>query len=200
MTNPNLTARRMLRLSALLEVLSAAGAAGAAGAAAAGTRSGLEAGAASTGKRLINNSPTASSLDPLAGFVNITVFHVNPSTFGVAPINMDTADLLGDMYFDMRSKTLPIECASGSRHNDCRNPEVAAKGLVITKIVLAVDPAFGPYSSCNVCVNGTDPYGKEKCTDGVYTCSCSDKPCGQAVGQANISGAWVNQGCPTNAP
>ena len=77
---------------------------------------------------------------------------------------------------------------------------MAAKGLVITKIVLTVDPAFGPYSSCNVCVNGTDPYGKEKCTDGVYTCSCSDKPCGQAVGQANISGAWVNQGCPTNAP
>ena len=56
MTNPNLTARRMLRLSALLEVLSAAGAAGAAGAAAAGTRSVLGAGATSPGKRLINNS------------------------------------------------------------------------------------------------------------------------------------------------
>ena len=28
---------------------------------------------------------------------NITVFHVNPSIYGVAPINMDTADTLGDM-------------------------------------------------------------------------------------------------------
>ena len=28
---------------------------------------------------------------------NITVFHVNPAIYGVAPINMDTADALGDM-------------------------------------------------------------------------------------------------------
>jgi hypothetical protein len=47
--------------------------------------------------------------------INISVFHVNPATYGVAPINMNTADLLGDMYFDMRSKALPIECANGTR-------------------------------------------------------------------------------------
>jgi hypothetical protein len=41
--------------------------------------------------------------------VNITVFHVNPEEYGVAPINMNTADALGDMYFDLRTKGLPIE-------------------------------------------------------------------------------------------
>ena len=181
------TDRRVLRLSAQLEVLSAAGAAGAA--AVGTTRSVLEAGAASPGsrltRRLINSwsNPTTTARaqdteptvdgrpDPLVGFVNITVFHVNPSTFGVAPINMDTADLLGDMYFEMRSKALPIECASSSRHPDCRNAEVAAEDLVITKIVLTVDPTFGAYGSCTICVNGTDPYGNETCTNGVYTAS-----------------------------
>ena len=44
---------------------------------------------------------------------NITVYHVNPVIYGVAPVNMNTADLLGDMYFDLRSKALPIEvCAT----------------------------------------------------------------------------------------
>ena len=28
---------------------------------------------------------------------NITVFHVNPAEYPVAPLNMNTADLLGDM-------------------------------------------------------------------------------------------------------
>jgi hypothetical protein len=40
---------------------------------------------------------------------NVTVYHVNPVVYGVAPVNMNTADLLGDMYFDLRTKALPIE-------------------------------------------------------------------------------------------
>jgi fumarate reductase subunit C len=40
---------------------------------------------------------------------NVTVYHVNPVVYGVAPVNMNTADLFGDMYFDLRTKALPIE-------------------------------------------------------------------------------------------
>ena len=50
----------------------------------------------------------------LAARVNMTVYHVNPSVYGPVPINEDTADLLGDMYFDLRSVGLPIECANPS--------------------------------------------------------------------------------------
>ena len=44
------------------------------------------------------------------GGANITVFHINEVSFGAAPLNMNTGDALGDMYFDLRSKALAIEC------------------------------------------------------------------------------------------
>ena len=34
---------------------------------------------------------------PIEFAKNITVYHVNPVQYGVAPVNMNTADLLGDM-------------------------------------------------------------------------------------------------------
>jgi hypothetical protein len=42
----------------------------------------------------------------LAGLTNtdLTVYHVNPLHEGVIPVNMDTADLRGDIFFDLRSK------------------------------------------------------------------------------------------------
>ena len=43
------------------------------------------------------------------------------------------------MYFDMRSKALPIECADDPTSMDCTNPEVTANDLVITKLILEVD-------------------------------------------------------------
>ena len=42
------------------------------------------------------------------------------------PIDMDTADLAGDAFFDLRSKVLPIECSAnrtGGWHGDCDNGE-----------------------------------------------------------------------------
>lgn len=77
---------------------------------------------------------------------NVTVFHVNPVEYGVAPINMDTADVLGDMYFDLRSKALPIECSSGNpaAARDCDNAEVAnGSSLVITKLIIEIDSRTG---------------------------------------------------------
>jgi hypothetical protein len=66
-----------------------------------------------------------------------------------------------DMYFDMRSKALPIECAQDPTSLDCTNPEVTANDLVITKLILEVDTdSYSTnYGRCNVCVNHTDHHG-----------------------------------------
>eukprot|EP00037_Helgoeca_nana_P017311 m.163931 g.163931 ORF g.163931 m.163931 type:complete len:310 (-) comp23933_c0_seq4:143-1072(-) len=134
--------------------------------------------------------------------VNITVFHVNPEEYGVAPINMNTADALGDMYFDLRTKGLPIECASGdpAAARDCDNAEVANNSaLVITKLIVEIDSRTGDYGRCNICVNGTDNHGNNSCTNGVYDCTCGGfgppEPCGQAVGVENITEHTKKQSC-----
>jgi hypothetical protein len=69
----------------------------------------------------------------LAGLSNtdLTVYHVNPLREGVIPVNMNTADLRGDIFFDLRSKVLPIECASNPQSKDCTNEEVVDNDLVI---------------------------------------------------------------------
>eukprot|EP00900_Chrysochromulina_parva_P003830 jgi/Chrpa1/13448/Chrysochromulina_OHIO_Genome00019513-RA len=76
----------------------------------------------------------------LAGLANtdLTVYHVNPLHEGVVPVNMDTADLRGDIFFDFESKVLPIECASNPQSKDCTNEEVVDNDLVITKLILSV--------------------------------------------------------------
>eukprot|EP00035_Acanthoeca_spectabilis_P025175 m.457199 g.457199 ORF g.457199 m.457199 type:complete len:303 (-) comp21211_c0_seq1:60-968(-) len=133
---------------------------------------------------------------------NVTVFHVNPVEYGVAPINMDTADVLGDMYFDLRSKALPIECSSGNpaAARDCDNAEVAnGSSLVITKLIIEIDSRTGEYGKCNICVNGSDHHGNNSCVNGVYDCTCGGfgppKPCGQAVGVENISATAAYRKC-----
>ena len=141
-----------------------------------------------------------SSAIPAQYAMNITVFHVNPSIYGVAPVNMNTADVLGDMYFDMRSKALPIECATNSSaaQRDCDNAEVAATDLVITKLVLEIDSRVGAYGRCNICVNGSDHHGNNSCTDGVYDCDCGSykpQPCGKAVGAENITAHMAGRHC-----
>ena len=76
---------------------------------------------------------------------DLTVFHVNPASYPAAPINMDTGDALGDMYFDLRSLATPIECAHPTPQTarDCDNEEVVANDLVVTKLVLDVNLPFG---------------------------------------------------------
>eukprot|EP00656_Telonema_subtile_P053227 TRINITY_DN7647_c0_g1_i6.p1 TRINITY_DN7647_c0_g1~~TRINITY_DN7647_c0_g1_i6.p1 ORF type:complete len:315 (-),score=65.33 TRINITY_DN7647_c0_g1_i6:102-1046(-) len=124
---------------------------------------------------------------------NITVYHVNEATFGAAPVNMDTGNALGDMYFDFRSVSLPLECAhpTNATARDCDNAEVASDNLVITELILTVDKRFGDYGRCNVCVNGTDHHGHNNCTDGEYICGCGGylfpTVCGAPVGIQNIT-------------
>ena len=89
-------------------------------------------------------------------FEPLTVYHVNPRSYSPTPLNMDTGDDVGDMYFDMRTKALPLECAAKPKSADCSNAEVVADDLVVTKLTLDVRLPFGSYGMCNVCVNGTD--------------------------------------------
>ena len=109
-------------------------------------------------------------------------------------IAQDTGDARGDMFFDLRSVDLAIECAHPNSHSahDCDNAEVVSNNLVITKLILEVDSSkYGEYGRCNVCVNGTDHHGNNSCTDGVYWCSCGGfhdpTPCDASVGVANVT-------------
>jgi len=52
----------------------------------------------------------ASTIDPKYA-MNLTVFHVNQMNYSVPPVSMNSANLDGDMYFALRSKALPYECA-----------------------------------------------------------------------------------------
>jgi len=132
--------------------------------------------------------------------VNLTLYHVNPANYTPEPINMNTGDARGDMFFDLRSVVLPLECKDDPTQMDCKNSEVVSPNLVITKIVVEVDQHFSGYAKCNICVNGTDSHGHNHCTDGEYLCSCylpnSTKlePCTPGVGMENIAEHFTDPG------
>jgi len=128
--------------------------------------------------------------------LNITVYHVNPRNAGSTPVNMNTGDALGDLYFYLDAFKLPIEC-SDSRPNwwinfDCANPERSGD-LVVTKLVMEVDDRMTGYSECNLCETGKDPMSGHTCTVGEYVCDCaSGELCNsRLVGAQNISQRWV---------
>ena len=107
---------------------------------------------------------------------NITVFHVNQHSFGAVPVNMDTADLTGDLFFDLLEVLIsPLLCQNHSHKlpgpDPCTNPEAMGADLVVNKVTLEVDSRFSGYAACNVCVEGQDPFGGH-CEDGKYICDC----------------------------
>ena len=108
--------------------------------------------------------------------------------------SQNTGDARGDLFFDLRSVDLPIECAHPTSRtaHDCDNAEVVSNDLVITKLILEVDSSkYGQYGRCNVCVNGTDHHGNNTCKDGVYSCACggfrAPAPCNASVGKMNVT-------------
>eukprot|EP00755_Sulcionema_specki_P014778 Sspe_Gene.57631::Locus_31612_Transcript_2_3_Confidence_0.500_Length_1221::g.57631::m.57631 len=146
------------------------------------------------------------SIDPRYA-ANITVYHVNPRSKGAVPVNMNTADVRGDIFFDLRSKALPIECAQDPTSMDCTNPEVTSSDLVVSKLVLEVDGRYGTYGRCNICVNHTDHHGDNNCTNGEYVCDCNTHwhsnvsvPCPPQVGRENVSLHYVQQKCKAGEP
>merc|ERR1711998_418627 len=83
---------------------------------------------------------------------NITVFHVNPREYGPNPINMDTGDAAGDMFFDMHNVIImPLECPHGAASGgSCTNPEAVAPDLMVNKVVLEVAEPYSEYAKCNI--------------------------------------------------
>jgi len=106
---------------------------------------------------------------------NVTVYHLNPVTAGAVPVNMDTGDALGDLYFYLGQFLLPLECKNQSKHVrahfDCDNPEREGNKLVVTKVDMEIDSRSTYYSACNLC-NGTDPFTQQPCKVGTYVCDC----------------------------
>ena len=138
---------------------------------------------------------------PLAGALaqttNITIFHVNPDVYGSAPINMDIADIRGDAFFDLRSVLSPMECRDpNARSSDCSNPEVTARDLVITKLVLEIDPYYGEYAFCNVCVNGSAGISGHCDVEGAYVCKCGQGPQPPYPGNVGYRYAWPQPSLP----
>ena len=50
----------------------------------------------------------------------ISIFHVNEYSAGPVPINMNSANLLGDMYFEIRGRVEPLECADETQQTGTR--------------------------------------------------------------------------------
>ena len=134
----------------------------------------------------------AGRINPLYA-ENLTLYHVNPLHEGVVPKDMDTSDINGDIFFDLKSAVVPVECASGQGWSgDCNNGEMVDADLVISKLVVEVDKRFGQYGMCNICSNGTDPLSHLNCTTGEYICTCGGwdrlKVCDRPwVGRENIT-------------
>jgi len=144
---------------------------------------------------------------------NITVFHVNEHKFGAIPLNMDTGDAVGDMFFDMLEVIgSPLLCQNhtnkshhGPGPDTCANPEAVGEDLMVNKLTLEVDTRFSGYASCNVGVNGSDPFG-HPCKTDTYCCRCNDMnhfppkqvPCNATLGYENVYGTfgkWMHAGC-----
>lgn len=147
---------------------------------------------------------SAAASIPSQYAMNQTVYHLNPATAGALPINMDTGDALGDLYFYLGQFLLPLECknvSSQSRaHFDCDNAERVGN-LVVTRVDMQYDSRVTGYSGCNLC-NGTDPFTRKPCKKGTYICDCESafgggpKCNSSRVGVANVSQMFV----PTPSP
>jgi len=124
----------------------------------------------------------------------LTVYHLNPASAGALPVNMDTGDVAGDLYFYLGQFLLPLECANASSasrsHFDCDNPERVDPNLVVTKVDMIIDSRKTAYSACNLC-NGTDPFTRKPCVNGTYVCDCfghGSAPCDRAkIGSESIA-------------
>ena len=129
---------------------------------------------------------------------NITVFHVNEHKYGAIPVNMNTGDAVGDLFFDLLEVLIsPLACLNHTKKphpgpDPCSNPEAVGADLMVNKVTLTVDKRFSGYGACNVCINGTDPFGGF-CKNGTYVCDCRASgwpprkaPCNATVGIENV--------------
>jgi len=165
---------------------------------------------------LVLSLSVVQSIDP-SNLKNITIYHVNEAKFGPIPINMDTGDAVGDLFFDMLEViSQPLKCDGPNRPppnphapDFCKNQEAAGPDLRVNKLTLEVDTRFSGYAACNVGVNDNDPFGGYCKTD-TYCCQCVEPggphhyrpvPCNKTLGYESVyetMGAFV-EGCKANA-
>eukprot|EP01045_Picozoa_sp_COSAG04_P034571 COSAG04_NODE_7631_length_1094_cov_1.582915_1_plen_336_part_01 len=92
--------------------------------------------------------------------INLTVYHVNQRNYSAVPVNLNTGDLGGDMYFDLGWGQLEVlECAKPLNYSrsslvavNCEDDaEVFDRSeLAITELVLEVDSSrFGFFIGCD---------------------------------------------------
>ena len=87
---------------------------------------------------------------------NITVYHVNEHKYGAIPLNMNTADVIGDLFFDLLEIFIaPLACANQTGPpkpgpNPCANPEAVGADLMVNKLTLEIDERYSGYAACNV--------------------------------------------------
>lgn len=110
---------------------------------------------------------------------NITMYHVNPLSAGTIPLNMNSGDPAGDLFFYLTQFLLPLECSADPMDwlskFDCSNPEQVSAELVVTKVDMVIDSRFTGYRLCNLC-NGTDPIWEKPCKVGSYHCDSCTAP------------------------
>ena len=113
------------------------------------------------------------------GFATITAYHINPHHLGALPVDMDIADLRGEIFFDLTGRTRPLACHNGtsstmSKH-DCTNAEEVDADLVVSKLTLHLrnNSSYGEYAACNICPSsGIDDYSHLACKPDDYICTC----------------------------
>ena len=144
---------------------------------------------------------TVMSIDPKYA-ENLTLYHVNEHKYGAIPVNMNTGDNTGDLFFDLLEVVIaPLACQNHTNSSTpshgpdpCANPEAIGDYLMVNKLTLEVDSRFSGYGACNVGINGSDPFGNP-CATGTYCCSChantSDfppkpAPCNATPGYENV--------------
>jgi hypothetical protein len=154
---------------------------------------------------------SVASVAVTSAATNTTLYHVNPLSYPAAPVNMDLGDVAGDLFFDISQILNVYACYDKpvAPYIICDNKETVGKDLGVTKVVLAVsEQSYGPYATCNICLNGTSPLNtSHSCTKGEYVCDCENGafppkkvPCTAAVGYENTSNflgrAGIGRFCP----
>jgi hypothetical protein len=140
----------------------------------------------------------------------LTLYHVNPQEYGPIPLEMNTADVVGDMFFDWHNVILvPLECPHGAASGGhCSNPEAVAPNLVVNKVIMEVATPFSSYAKCNIGVNGSDGHGNH-CPDGTYCCICTGAshwgppvPCNATLGREEVKTYFGrgHRGCRQGSP
>ena len=122
---------------------------------------------------------------------NLTMFHINQRNVSSIPINMDLADVDGDLYYYIGMEVVhALECRNTSSSllapTDCNislEGETADfRHLVVTKLIMEVDTRWTNYSDCN------KEGGNYRCAGGYGTVSNS------SVGIYNLTEFGINHG------